>query len=135
MKVADKTIDALAASLKFREMRQKIISSNVANAETPGFKAKRLDFESALKRALDIDNQMQMKTNDGKHFDVGNGGFDNLKPEIHHDPSGVVNESGNTVDREKEMALMAENKILFEAAIQLLNKKLGMLKYAVNNER
>ena len=48
MDVNDKTLQALAAGLKYREMRQEIISSNVANAETPGYKAKRIDFEKAL---------------------------------------------------------------------------------------
>ena len=92
MNVNDKTLKALAAAVKFREMRQEIISSNVANAETPGYKAKRLDFESALARALDVDGNMAMKVEDGKHFDVGSGGFDNLQPEVYEDPNGIVSE-------------------------------------------
>lgn len=58
MNVNDKTLKALAASLNFRQMRQEIISSNIANADTPGYKAKRVDFEKALARALDVDGQM-----------------------------------------------------------------------------
>jgi flagellar basal-body rod protein FlgB len=135
MDVNDKTLQALAAGLKFREMRQEIISSNVANAETPGYKAKRLDFEKALARALDVDGQMGMKVEDEKHFDVGNGGFENLEPEVYEDPNGVVNESGNTVNREDEMARMAQNKIMYDALVQLMNKKLGMKKYILNSER
>ena len=54
MNVNDKTLKALASAIKFREMRQEIISSNVANSETPGYKAKRLDFESALPPLTDI---------------------------------------------------------------------------------
>lgn len=135
MNVNDKTLKALAASLNFRQMRQEIISSNIANADTPGYKAKRVDFEAALARALDVDGQMQMKNQDEKHFDVGNGGFDNLEPEIYEDSNGVVSEDGNTVDREQEMAKMVENKILYDAAVQLLNKKLGMMKYAIQNDR
>ena len=69
MDINDKTMQALAAGLKFREMRQEIISSNIANAETPGYKAKRLEFEKALARALDVDGQMGMKVEDGRHFD------------------------------------------------------------------
>jgi flagellar basal-body rod protein FlgB len=135
MEVNDKTLQALAAGMKFREMRQEVISSNVANAETPGYKAKRLDFEKALARALDVDGQMGMKVEDEQHFDVGNGSFENLEPEVYEDPNGVVNESGNTVNREDEMARMAQNKIMYDALVQLTNKKLGMKKYILNSER
>tara|TARA_B100001971_G_C18268012_1_gene596298 strand:+ start:58504 stop:58911 length:408 start_codon:yes stop_codon:yes gene_type:complete len=135
MNVNDKTLKALAAAVKFREMRQEIISSNVANAETPGYKAKRLDFESALARALDVDGNMAMKVEDGKHFDVGSGGFDNLQPEVYEDPNGIVSEDGNTVDREAEMVRMAENKVMYDALIQLMNKKVGLMKYTIASEK
>jgi flagellar basal-body rod protein FlgB len=135
MIIDNKTIQALAASLNFRQMRQEIISSNIANADTPGYKAKRVDFESALSRALDVDGNMKMNTSGDRHYDVGSGGFDNLEPDIYEDSNGVVSEDGNTVDREAEFARMAENKILYDAAVQLLNKKLGLLKYAIQSEK
>lgn len=135
MNVNDKTLRALAAAVKFREMRQEVISSNVANAETPGYKAKRLDFESALARALDVDGEMGMKVEDSRHFDVGSGGFDNLQPEVYEDPNGIVSEDGNTVDREAEMVRMAENKVMYDALIQLMNKKVGLMKYTIASEK
>ncbi|MCK5882797.1 MAG: flagellar basal body rod protein FlgB [Bacteriovoracaceae bacterium] len=135
MNVNDQTLKALAASLNFRQMRQELITSNVANAETPGYKTKRLDFEAALQRAIDIDKQQSLNTEDKNHFNVGGGGFDNLKPEIYEDPNGVVSEDGNTVDRDQELAMMAENKILYDATVQLLNKKLGLMKYIITSER
>jgi flagellar basal-body rod protein FlgB len=135
MDVSDKTLQALTTALNFREMRNELISTNIANANTPGFKAKKLDFEEALARALDVDGQMQMNTTDGKHHDVGNGGFNNLDPEVYDNPNGVVSESGNTVDVEAEMATMAENKLMYDALVQLINKKMGIMKYALNSER
>jgi len=135
MDVNDKTLKALTTALNFREMRQELISSNVANANTPGFKAKKMDFEAALARALDVDGQMQMNVTDGRHHNVGNGGFNNLDPEIYDDPNGVVSENGNTVDVEAEMARMAENKLMYDALVQLINKKMGIMKYAVNSEK
>jgi flagellar basal-body rod protein FlgB len=133
MKIDDPTIQALAASLKFRQLRQELIASNIANAETPGYKAKKLDFEEALARALDTDGELKMKTTDSKHFNVGGGGFNNLEPEIYEDSNGIVSPDGNTVDRDQEMADMAENKIMYDASVQLLNKKLGLLKYAIGS--
>jgi flagellar basal-body rod protein FlgB len=135
MDVNDKTLKALTTALNFREMRQELISSNVANANTPGFKAKKLDFEEALARALDVDGQMQMNATDGRHYNVGNGGFNNLEPEIYDNPNGVVSENGNTVDVEAEMAQMAENKLMYDALVQLINKKMGIMKYAINSEK
>jgi flagellar basal-body rod protein FlgB len=135
MNVNDKTLQALAAAAKFREMRQEIISSNVANKDVPGYKAKRIDFEEALARALDVDGHLTMKMEDDKHFNVGNGGFNNLQPETYDDPNGVVRENGNTVDVQEEMAMMADNKIMYDAIVQLMNKKLGLMKYAISSER
>lgn len=135
MNVNDKTIQALAASLNFRELRQKILSANIANAETPGYKAKRVDFEDALRRALDLDGHNSINTESKRHYDLGGGGFGNLKPDVYQDPNGVVSEDGNTVNRDHEMAIQAENRLLYEAAVQLLNKKLGLKKYIVTSER
>jgi len=134
MDIEDKTLKALGTSLQFRQMRQDLLSSNIANAETPGYKTKRLDFEDALSRALDVDGQQTLNTADEEHFNVGGGGFSNLEPEIYDDPNGNVTESGNNVNVDEELALMAENKILYDATVQLLNKKLAMKKYILGNE-
>ncbi len=134
MKVADKTIQSLMASLKFRQMRQELIASNIANAETPGYKSKRIDFEKALARALDVDGQNRLNVSNPKHYNVGNGGFENIQPEVYNDPNGIVSPDGNTVNRDHEMSLLAENKILYDAAVKLLNKKMGLMKYAISSE-
>jgi len=121
--------------LKYRQLRQELIASNIANAETPGYKAKKLDFEEALARALDVDDELKMNATDSKHFNVGGGGFNNLQPEVTEDANGIVSPDGNTVDRDQEMADMAENKIMYDASVQLLNKKIGLLKYAIGSDR
>lgn len=135
MDVDNKTLQALATALKFREMRQELISSNIANAETPEYKAKRIDFEKALGRALDVDGQQGLKVENPNHYDVGGGGFKTLQPRTFEDPNGVVSESGNTVDVEQEMARSNENTIMYNAIVQLMNKKLGLRKYILSTER
>lgn len=134
MKVMDTTMKALAASLNLRQMRNEVIASNIANAETPGHKAKRLDFEKALQRAIDVDRTQTLKTLDSKHYHVGGGGFDHLVPALYEDPNGVVSENGNTVNRDEEMVRMADNKIMYDASIQLMKKKLNMLKSLLSSE-
>ena len=135
MDVNDKTLKALTTALNFREMRQELTTSNIANANTPGYKAKKLDFEEALARALDVDGEMRMNVTSDRHHNVGTGGFNNLEPEIYDNPNGVVSENGNTVDVEAEMAQMAENKLMYDALVQLINKKMGIMRYAINSEK
>jgi len=135
MGVEDSTLQALQASLNFRQMRQELINSNIANADTPGYKAKKIDFEDALARALDVDGKEQLKTENEKHYDVGSGGFKNLNPEVYEDPNGVLTKDGNNVDRDHEMVAMAENKVMYDATVQLVNKKLGLMKYILATEQ
>jgi flagellar basal-body rod protein FlgB len=129
------TISALSMALKYRELKNKIISSNIANAETPGYKSKKIDFEDALGRAIDVENQRGMVQGNDGHYAVGGGGLEHMTPEVYDDPSGVVSDDGNTVDRDDEMSKLAENRYLYEASIQLLNKKLGQMKYVLSSER
>jgi flagellar basal-body rod protein FlgB len=58
-----------------------------------------------------------------------------LQPEISEESNGIVSPDGNTVDRDAELADMAENRIMYDASVQLLNKKLGLMKYAVGSDR
>ena len=51
--------------------------------------------------------------------------------EIYDDPNGIESLDGNTVDRSAEMAKLAENQLLYDASVEMLKKKLGMLKYAI----
>ncbi len=131
--IYDKTAQALAASLKFRSLRHNVTASNIANAETPGFKAKKLDFEGALARAVDLDGMRSMTTSDNEHFVVGGGSVSKTRADIYDNPDGVTSNDGNTVDLENEMATLQENSILYKAALQLMNKKLGTLKYAASD--
>lgn len=131
----DKTLKALAMAVKFREMRQELITSNIANQNTPEYKAKRLDFEKALGRAIDVDGNMGMDVSELEHFNVGSGGFESLEPDIYEDPNGITSPDGNTVDAEEEMTRMTENRIMYNALVDLMNKKMGLTKYILNTEK
>jgi len=127
----DKPTRALGASVNLRQVRNNIISSNIANAETPGFQAKKVDFEEALSRALDMEGMGTPEGASPEHFPVGRGALSRIKADIYENPDVEVSNDGNTVDVEKEMASLAENSIMYKAAIQLINKKMAALKYAV----
>jgi flagellar basal-body rod protein FlgB len=125
----DPVIGALNTSLNLRLVNQNVISANVANADTPGYKAKTMEFESALRDALNVGNRLPSAETDSKH--ITHHATDPVEPEIYDDPNGVESLDGNTVDRAAEMAKMAENQILYDASAEMLKRKLGMLKYAI----
>ncbi|MBV2167421.1 MAG: flagellar basal body rod protein FlgB [Bdellovibrio sp.] len=131
----DKTTSALATSLSMRQLRHNVTSSNIANAETPGYHAKKMDFEGALQRALDLDGGNSLSTSSPEHFAVGGNSVTKTRPDIYEDPEGAVNNDGNTVDVEKEMSALSENAIMYKAALQLINKKMAALKYAATEGR
>ncbi len=128
-KVFDSTIGALNTSLNLRLMNQNVISSNIANADTPGYKAQTMEFEGALRQALQLSDELAPEATDPRH--IAPSDTDAINPEIYDDPNGVESLDGNTVDRSKEMANMAENQLMYDASTELLKKKLGMLKYGV----
>jgi flagellar basal-body rod protein FlgB len=129
----DKTTRALGASLNLRQLRNNVISSNIANAETPGYQAKKLDFEDALTRALDLEGLGQLDGMKPEHFPTGPGAISRLKADVYENPDVSVNNDGNTVDLEREMTALAENSVMYKAAIQLINKKMASLKYAATD--
>lgn len=125
----DPVIGALNTSLNLRLMNQNVISANVANADTPGYKAKTMEFETALRDALGVGDKTPPAETDPKH--ITHRATDPVAPEIYDDPNGVESLDGNTVDRAAEMAKMAENQILYDASAEMLKRKLAMLKYSI----
>lgn len=134
MSLFDKTTSALQTSLGMRQLRHNVISSNIANAETPGYHAQKVDFEEALSRSLDLEGMRNMSTTHESHMIVG-GKTAKVRPDIYENPEGAMNNDGNTVDLEKEMSALSENAVLYKAALQLINKKMAALKYAASEGR
>jgi flagellar basal-body rod protein FlgB len=125
----DPIIGALNTSLNLRLTNQNVLSSNIANADTPGYKAQKLEFEGALREALGTEGGLKPVATDEKH--IARKPTDPVNPEIYDDPNGVESLDGNTVDRAAEMAKLAENQLLYDASVEMLKRKLGMLKYSI----
>jgi len=124
------------ATLNHRLERNHVISGNIANAETPGFRALGYDFEKQLQSIADTNSPIGVKISSPKHlknaFTQADG---SIRPDIFIRPTESIGEDGNTVDIDQEMAQMAENQILFRAAVETLNRKLGTIRYAINGGR
>lgn len=126
----DSTIGGINSALNLRLANQSVISSNIANADTPGYHAKKMEFEGALREALAVDDHMAMDAEDPQHFR-------RISPsavvaEIYDNPNGVVNLDGNTVDGNAEQVAMAENQIQYDSGTEMLKRKLALLKYAIS---
>lgn len=128
----DKTIKALSTSMQMRQLKQNVISANIANAETPNYRAKKMDFEAALSSAIDREDQGKMHVEHNDHFLMGQGAIGRVRADVYDNPEINYTNDGNTVDLEKEMASLNENSIMYDAATRLINKKLAALKYAAS---
>ncbi len=129
IKMFDPTISALSQNLNLRSENQNVIAGNIANADTPGYKAKTANFEHAMRAALDTQDGIKLETTSPEHF--GSTGPESVQADVYDDPNGIESLDGNTVDRAAEMAKMKENQILYSASIESLRKKLGMLEYGI----
>lgn len=136
MKVFDVNYDALEADLSFRLRRQNLISSNIANHNTPDFQARDIDFDEALKKVYEGDvikrDSLDMFLTDEVHME-DKSAILSLDPE---NEKYVVQAPGideNGVDIDREMARMAENSMMYSASSVAIKKKLGILKYVTQN--
>jgi len=119
--VFDKTLKMIEDRLTLNSMNQKLISGNLANIDTPGYKAKEVSFESALRQSLE-DHVLQMVRSNGSHMAPDDPVQAMQTPE--------VVESG-PVDLDTQMVNLLKNSIEYNHMIGMLNKKFTMLKTAI----
>lgn len=134
IKIADRTINILHRSLDLRTQKQQVIAGNIANADTPGYAARKLDFEADLRQAMKAPELDGRQTN-AKHFPLGANGLQGVQGRITTEKAGSAAADGNTVSVDEEMFDLAENQLLFEAGSQILKKKFSMLKFAASDGR
>ena len=118
----------LERGLDIAVTRHKVISSNIANEETPGYKAREVNFQKELLKKLGPATLDMARTNSA-HLNAGNPGAKGI--EIKIDRTSAEGIDGNSVSLEKEMVKMAENKLMHDAAMTLLSKKFEGLKSAI----
>ncbi len=132
--IFDRTVGVLGKVLDLRSRSQQIISSNLANIDTPGYTPSRLRFEEDLQQALDTKSQTAQPRH-AKHFDITHGSLEQVNGRVERLTSNNGLGDQNGVDLDQEMVAQAENQILYEAATQMLSKKLSLLKYIIQSDR
>lgn len=125
------TINLLDRALDLRSIRQNLISSNIANQETPGYKAVDIDFKAALSKAEG--ESIPMIKSDERHIE-GLPGASSTEVAVQN--TGIDDGyDKNSVNIEMEMAKMAENTMMYNAAADILARKFKGLEYAVREGR
>ncbi len=110
-------------------MRQKAISSNIANVNTPGYKAEKVEFESELRKAIGKSGLGMVSTAENH---LGRSAAAEVSPEVVTAEGNSMNENGNNVDIDNEMVNLAANEIYYSALIEQMNIKLGSMSYVIN---
>lgn len=110
-----------------RASRMDVLARNLANADTPGYKARDMDFSLELGRLES--GSSQLITTHERHLSNSRGSSadDQLKYRIPHQPS----QDGNTVETDLEQARFAENAVAYQATILFLNGKISTLRTAI----
>ncbi len=126
----DSNIKLLHKVLDLRSTNQRVIATNIANAETPGYARKVFTFEDQLQNAITA-KPGALATTHGKHIATSPTSVGSVTGRVHEikDKTGIGDE--NAVSMDTEMIELSKNELLYETAAQLLKKKFTLLKYMI----
>ena len=137
----DRTMRALEVALDVASARHQVIASNVANVNTPGFKAADVDFVSSLEQAMAGRAQSTGLRLEGRATRAGHLAISGPAPAAQSpivqtvDDGASMKVDGNNVDIDLEMAKMAENATMYNTFAQLVSNKFSLLKYVISEGR
>ncbi len=126
----DKALGVHQYTVGVREKRAEVLSSNIANANTPGYKAQDLDFKRALSAATSGANIGLSRTND-RHIAASTtvGG-----EKMYRVPDQPDTGDGNTVDMQVEQNLFMQNALEYQASLDFLGSKFKSMTKALKGE-
>ncbi|MFH1092030.1 MAG: flagellar basal body rod protein FlgB [Pseudomonadota bacterium] len=131
----NRTMDVMSKSLGLRLARHNICATNLANMDTPGYKVRDLDFESALQQALTPPKGVLLP----RLTQVGHMPQSSVKAAYDKAQGSVVSgvygpdETGEDVlDIDQDMTKLSQNHLLYNATVQILAKEFEQLKYAIS---
>ncbi len=123
------------SALLLRERRAGVLAANLANADTPQFKARDLDFRAALNAAgyADAGGGLPLSTTQGTHLS-GPGGSAGPQGALRYRNPLAPALDGNTVDVQVEQAAFAENAVRYQATLTFINSRLRGLMTAITGQ-
>jgi flagellar basal-body rod protein FlgB len=133
MTIFDRTMTLLAQVLDLRAARHRIIASNIANEETPGYRAKELDFQEALASAVRKPSGGGLLTTHVRH--IGYRADQTIQGRVVEVPASELPLDANSVNLEFEMAKLADNGLKYNTAATIMAFRFRQLAEALRNLR
>lgn len=134
--MADKPIDPLRfhqTALNVRAYRQQVLASNIANADTPNYKARDIDFQSALHNALGAkSSSVALARTAARHLPAAS--LSPFATSVQYRGEQQSSVDGNTVNSDVERAQFAENSVQYEASLTFIGGYLRTLNTAITGQ-
>lgn len=122
MNLFSNTITTLENAINYSNQKQKVIAQNIANVDTPNYKAKTVTFKDSLSSA------MNANVTNSKHMSFS---ASNASTTVVSKSGATYNNSGNSVDMDKEMTDLATNQIYYNALIDRISGKFSSLENVI----
>lgn len=129
----DGTYELLKKALDASYLRQQAISNNIANINTPDYKADRVVFEQELKKSMSA-SSVSLKATHANHIGLQDAQRE-AAPRLVKDQSPAMRNDGNNVDIDMEMANLAANQLLYNTLVQQTNQKISTLRHIITEGR
>ena len=123
-KIFSDTITTLEKSLNLRSIQHRALASNIANMDTPNYKAVELDVAEKMNPKKGRVPVIKLVRTHADHLQIGNNRSDSIKLKAVTPTAYSLRGDGNTVDIDRTMGKLAENTLLYNATAQLISKKL-----------
>lgn len=131
MSIFGSTVGKLEQALNYASLKNQTISNNIANIDTPNYKAKDVSFKNVL--TTELDKTFDVKRTHNRHIDFSTNSNSGLR--ITQNNSTNYNHNGNNVDIDKEMTELAKNQIYYESLIDRMNGKFRSLENVIRGGR
>ena len=126
-----KPVDLLQQGLSAAWTRNAVIRNNIANVETPEFKASDVEFETLMAQAIEGSGFKGRKTHP-RHIDIGTSDLSSVRAQIVEREGFSMRMDGNNVDIEDENVKLAQNSLYYNTLLEKLNSELRRLRMAIN---
>lgn len=120
-------------ALKLRSARQELLAANIANADTPGYKARDVDFSSAFSAALAGKSSQPLTTSNSRHLQSGSSSDVFPASALLYRGETQSSIDGNTVNVDKEMVEFSDNALRYQAALTFMQKRIETLSAAIKS--
>lgn len=129
------TLDFQAQALTLRSERQQLLASNIANADTPGYVARDMNFSQALQRATGtLPAARTLAATQPGHIGTGAGAGAGAGADLVYATQSQSNLDRNTVDMDRERASFADNALRYEATLRFINSHVRTMTSAITGQ-